>query len=131
MILKILYILVSMDFISLDDAAYVFIVLAKIDPSMIQKFNFVARIIKGSKHHETEKYCLNHFLIIFICFGNCRFKIKYHPEESIKRKDEQISGLKVRIKRILFKQCHCIVKHCFGINEFKSTIVILLILETS
>lgn len=24
-----------------------------------------------------------------------RFKIKYHPEESVKRKEEQVSGLKV------------------------------------
>lgn len=36
--------------------------------------------------NETE----THIIILFV-----RFKIKYHPEESIKRKEEQLAALKV------------------------------------
>ena len=33
---------------------------------------------------------LSHFFLLI-----ARFKIKYHPEESVKRKEEQVSALKV------------------------------------
>lgn len=58
-----------------------------------------------------------HSLIVFFLLI-ARFKIKYHPEESVKRKDEQVSALKVDtiLKCIKF----------FSILEYLSGILFLL-----
>lgn len=42
-------------------------------------------------------YFVSIYLLLFFLLI-ARFKIKYHPEESIKRKDEQVSALKVNTK---------------------------------
>lgn len=39
--------------------------------------------------------CSSILSLLYVYFHVCRFKIKYHPEDSVKRKDEQMNALKV------------------------------------
>lgn len=64
----------------------------------------------------TELFCEHSLIMFFLLIA--RFKIKYHPEESVKRKDEQVSALKVAT---ILKY----IKH-FSILEYLSGILFLL-----